>query len=112
MLIALDQLKVKISIISATSMGAVMGALYASGLSTDEIREHVVDLFSNDTVKTLLKKDMKIPGIGYSTAEKLIAELVRRTGWDPEFHELMVPLRILASDKVTQQSVVIRHGRV
>lgn len=76
MLIALEQLKIKVSLISATSMGAVMGALYASGLTPTEIREHVIDLFSNDTVKRLLKEDAQIPGIGYSYAEKLIEELL------------------------------------
>ena len=37
----LDDLGIKPSIISGTSMGAIIGALYASGMSGKEIREHI-----------------------------------------------------------------------
>jgi len=37
---------------------------------------------------------------------------VKFAGWDPEFHELMIPLYITASDKVSQRGVIIQHGRV
>ena len=55
---------------------------------------------------------MKFPRFGLSKAEKLIEELKKFVGWDPEFYELMIPLFIIAADKVSQKSVILRHGNV
>jgi NTE family protein len=43
---ALDELGIKPALISGTSIGAIFGAAYASGLSGSEIREHCEELFS------------------------------------------------------------------
>jgi len=112
MLVAMEQLKIPIKMISGTSMGAVIGAMFASGLSAKEIRKGAIELFSKDGVKKLLLEDMKFPRFGLSKAEKLIEELKIFVGWDPEFYELMIPLFIIAADKVSQKSVILRHGNV
>ena len=56
--------------------------------------------------------DRKYPGLPLSSGEKLIEELIKVTGWDPEFYELRIPLLIVASDKVSQRNVILRHGKV
>ena len=55
---------------------------------------------------------MKIPGVAFSTAEKLFDEILHFAGCDLDFHELMVPLYVVAADKASQKSVILRHGRV
>ena len=112
MLIALKQLKVPISMISGTSMGAVMGALVASGADPLKIRKEVGELFAKDKIARLIKGDRKFPFFGPSTADSVIAEIVKFAGWDPEFHELMIPLYVVTSDKKSQKPVIIRHGKV
>ncbi len=47
MLEAFDELGIKPSVIAGCSMGAVVGACYAGGMSAREIREHALRLLSN-----------------------------------------------------------------
>ena len=47
MLEAFDELGIKPSVISGCSMGSVVGACYAGGMSAREIREHALRLLSN-----------------------------------------------------------------
>lgn len=44
---ALDELGVKPDVIAGTSIGALLGAGYAAGLTGKEIREHTIGVFSN-----------------------------------------------------------------
>ena len=44
---ALDELGVRPDVISGTSIGALLGAGYASGMSGKDIREHTIGVFSN-----------------------------------------------------------------
>ena len=112
MLIALQQLRIPVKMISGTSMGAVIGALYASGKSPEEVRDGLIEFFANGTLQKLLKLDQRIPWLGFSSAEKLMEEIIKFTGWDPEFYELRVPLCVVAADRVSQESVILRYGRV
>jgi NTE family protein len=54
----LDDLGIKPSIIAGTSMGAIIGALYASGISGKEIRERISKLLilKDDTWRDILAK--------------------------------------------------------
>jgi predicted acylesterase/phospholipase RssA len=112
MLIALDQLKIPVSMISGTSMGAVFGALYATGTSTEEIREIANKFLGSGRINELIAKEMRVPGFGFSSANLLIDELIKITDADPDFYELDPPLFVIAADKISQQSVVFRHGKV
>jgi NTE family protein len=47
MLEAFDELGIRPSVISGCSMGALVGAMYAAGMSGRELREHCVRLLSN-----------------------------------------------------------------
>ena len=55
---ALEANQVQIDYIAGTSMGAVVGALYASGLSADQVREK---LFSVDWDSTLRDVNSPLP---------------------------------------------------
>ena len=55
----------------------MIGALYACGLTPDEIREHAVELFARNGVMEAIKKDAKIASFGFSTGERLVEELKR-----------------------------------
>lgn len=112
LLLGLKQNNIKVSMISGTSMGAIIGAFYASGVALDEIRDFTVHFFADDEVMQWVKEDRKFSGLGPSTADKLIYELKKLTGWDPDFYQLKIPFYILAADKVSQKSVILRHGKV
>src|SRR4030042_1959962 len=54
----LDDLRIRPAVISGASMGAIVGALYASGMSANEIRESIERrlILKNDTWRDVLEK--------------------------------------------------------
>ena len=112
LLVALDRLGIPIRMISGTSVGAVIGALYAAGAPAREIRSWVIDTLDNEGVDRPTPGGVELHHFGRTRAEKLLASLVRLSGSDPEFYELMIPLFIVAADKISQRPVIFRHGRV
>ncbi|MCH7676434.1 patatin-like phospholipase family protein, partial [candidate division KSB1 bacterium] len=110
MLIALEELKIPVHMISGTSMGAILGALYAGGSTPKELRQHAIEIFSDNRLMSLISQDKS--GFSASSGEKLMDDLRRRAGWDPEFYELKIPLYVVAADRVSQKSVILRHGNV
>lgn len=115
---ALDDLGIKPNIISGTSMGAIIGALYASGMSGKEIRERIsrILILKDDTWRDIVakKSDLlklvkafasEIPRGGFINTqgffEYLFSEIKKRT-----FEELEIPLLVVAADYWTAEEVV------
>ena len=123
MLEALDELKLKPSYITGTSMGAVTGVLYCSGLSAKEVRQVIseITITENDTLRDVMTKKRvfkwlnfmapQFEGGGLLKAENFINFLLEsikaRT-----FEELVIPLRVVASDFWTREQVVLEHGEL
>jgi NTE family protein len=133
----LEALHVPIDCIAGTSMGAVIGSLYASGMSADAI-EHALsrlDLgnvaFDRDARSEQLESqredDVSYPiavpmgfGDGHLKLSKglvqgnqLMALLREYTGQFPgdvDFDRLPIPFRAVATDLETGERVVLRHG--
>jgi NTE family protein len=116
---SLDDLGIKPSIISGTSMGAIIGALYASGMSGKEIREHIRRhlILKEDTWRDIIAKKGHLlkwvsafspePARGgfintQGFFEYLFSEIKRRT-----FEELEVPLLVIAADYWTAEEIVL-----
>ena len=57
MLIALEELKIPVHMISGTSMGAILGALYAGGSTPKELRQHAIEIFSDNRLMSLISQD-------------------------------------------------------
>ncbi|NIR52247.1 hypothetical protein GWO43_27010, partial [candidate division KSB1 bacterium] len=106
----LKELKIPVHMISGTSMGAILGALYCGGSTPQELRQHAIEIFSDNGVMKLIDYDKK--WLGASSGDELMNDLCRRAGWDPEFYELKIPLFVVAADRVSQKSVILRHGKV
>lgn len=117
----LDDLGLRPHRIAGTSIGAVLGALYASGLSGKEIRSLVDDLllrkiekFSDVfTRKDLLKwVEMIDPGFHRGAllkGEKIIRFLSESMECSA-FEELSIPLRVVAADFYTGEQMVFQSG--
>jgi len=117
-----DQNNIPVSRISGTSIGAVIGALYASGKSSmliqDDLHNHVV--LKDDRKRDFVKKisrlvvwlskfrfDLKETRTVYphKFLEFLLKDVEART-----FEELQIPLCIIATDFWTGEEVVIDSG--
>ncbi|MEP1156448.1 patatin-like phospholipase family protein [Roseibium sp.] len=115
---AMDDLGVRPAEIAATSMGAILGGFYASGLSGREVREITVDLFTRKPQllqKLFLKNgrtwaslfNMMRPAI---IDPVVLFETVFPDGVADSFSDLGVPMKIIATDFYSQSQVVLDRG--
>jgi NTE family protein len=121
MLEVLDELGVRPARITGSSIGAVIGALYASGKTGRQIRELVEQfLISPDEglVEELLDRDalrwvefieIDLGHGGLLSSEGFISFLYDTLG-DNTFEELEIPLGITAADLWEREEVVLQSG--
>lgn len=118
MLEAFDELGLKPKIISGTSIGAIMGAAYASGIPASILRTHTRELLTQrfGLVREVLsdKPLQRLRGLfsGPSAlfdAEALL-DLIMPKGMATDFESLQIPLKIVASDFYDQEPQVFTSG--
>ena len=100
---ALEELGIKPDIISGTSAGSVVGALYASGLTPDEILDLFVDKDFGDFT------EFAILSGGVFKPSKFISFLKKHLKIST-FEELKIPLRVVATDLDNGKSVSFKSG--
>ncbi len=134
----LEDLHIPIDYITGTSMGSIVGGLYASGMSTDEIRDILVSTDWSTAFKDSIpreersfrrKKDDELylyksrPGISDTGQIKLPVGLLEGQAIDlmfkrltlpvadvRSFDQLSIPYRAVATDIVTGKAVVLANG--
>ncbi|MCD4774815.1 MAG: patatin-like phospholipase family protein [Candidatus Aegiribacteria sp.] len=115
----LDEMKIKPCCIAGTSIGAVMGALYASGLSGSEIRRLVQDTIirKNDSPVEILKDirrlvkllDIDFIGPGVFKGDSIMKYLYDAIKID-NFDKLEIPLKVVTTDFWASSQVIISSG--
>ncbi len=118
-----DELGIKLHCITGTSIGAILGALYASGHSAKDIAQLFYELITppHATWKDLFqKKDMlKIlelidPHISFKPQGLLKGEKLLHYLYDQmqieTFEELNIPLKVVATDFWRREQVVFSSG--
>lgn len=133
----LEKLQIPIDYIAGTSMGAVVGGLYASGMSSDEIEQQLKSIdwgavFNDKPTRVELSQRRKTDDLLYlikgkvGVSEKGVSipnaavqgqkfDLILKkltlpvTGID-NFDDLPIPYRAVAMDIVTGEEVVIASG--
>jgi NTE family protein len=102
---ALEEARVPVDMIAGTSMGGLIGGLYAAGISIQELAA-----FSKKTgIMDLASPDRKWRGLfGHTKMEKLLGNLLG----DPDitFEQLQVPLAVTATDIEKNELVVLDEG--
>ena len=136
---ALEELNIPVDVIAGTSIGAVIGGFYASGLTPDRIEEVIKDInwdaaFLEDTPRPLRsfrrkreddlflvnqrpgfnQRELRLPfGIVQGQVIDLItAETVLPASLVRDFDDLPVPFRAVAADIATGEAVVLGSGNL
>lgn len=91
--------------IAGTSIGAVIGAAYAAGFSPDELEE----VAKTTDWKNIV--DFTVPKSGLLEPE-LVEQKIRKLVRHKDFHELNIPLNVVAYNLSTQERVVFSKGNV
>lgn len=120
MLEVFDELRIKPKIIAGTSIGAIFGAAYASGLSASEIRGIAEDalrqrldivrqlfLSRSDPIQRMLGV---VPRRNALLNPEALLRLVMPSRLAKDFADLKIPLRVVASDFFAQEQVVFDRG--
>ncbi len=115
---ALDELGIRPSTIAGTSIGALIGAAYAAGMTGAEIRAHCSDLFQKRTelVKRFLTRwEGGLAQIwGSLTPPIAAADRLLKTLLPPQvpetFEALQIPLIVVATDFYAQDQLLIEQG--
>jgi len=115
---ALDELGLKPTLVTGTSMGAIIGACYAAGLSGRDIRRHALDLFRDraKVMAALLQARVGkfIDLFSRGNPALLDGEKVLDLFWPDQvpdrFDELVLPFRAVATDFYQRQMRVFQEG--
>jgi NTE family protein len=123
MLEVLDDLHIKPHRITGSSIGAVIGALYASGMSARDIRalveEFIIssdeklfdELLNPDAMRWMNFIEVELGKGGLLSTEGFVKFLHKQLG-DIKFEQLQIPLQIVASDLWERKQVVLQSGPV
>jgi NTE family protein len=115
---ALDELGIRPAVIAGTSIGAILGAVYAAGMPGAEMRDFAIQLFGNRTemIKRIAKRwpgalsalwNPFTPAMfnGETLIEILLPEIVPL-----EFSGLQIPLIVVATDFYAEEQVLFESG--
>jgi NTE family protein len=133
----LEEMKVPVDCIAGTSMGALVGAGYASGIPAAALQEFLVEIDWKSVVGGLGQRDLQpieqkragvtysnnlelglkdgrvvVPGGIVNTAgiEDLLRTYVARARMQSSFDRLPIPFRAVATDMITGEMVVLDKG--
>lgn len=121
MLEVLDELGIRPCCIAGTSIGAVVGAIYASGVHASSIREHTSRMLisEGDSLRDILSKrdalawirllDIDFLGNALFKGDAFVQFLYDRIE-KATFEELAIPLKVVATDFWNSAQVVFEKG--
>jgi NTE family protein len=105
----LERAGIQVDFLAGTSMGGVIAAVYAAGMSPEEIEAVALQYADNRQLLKLV--DPSIPRYGIFQGEQLNA-LFRQWLQDRTFADLRIPLTLVAVDLNSGQEVHLREGLV
>lgn len=102
---ALEEAGIEVAGVAGTSVGSLVGALYAFGVDLDEVREAAEDIDWADLTRPIL------PRLGLLSLKRLREWLEEHIG-EQRIEDAPIPLRIVATDLAAGEGVVLSTGPV
>jgi NTE family protein len=107
----LEAAGIHIDMISGSSMGALVGGIYAATACADELKKNTIDLFPTKLAARRKIFDFTFPVQGLLKGGKA-AKLVRDAVKNADFLDLMIPAYIIGVDILKGEEVVFETGNV
>ena len=104
----LEKEGIPIDMIAGTSIGALIGALYAQGKNADQIKDLVIEVGSK---RFSLLADPALPKTGLIKGQK-VKNVLKSVIGNIDFKDLKLPFACVATDINSGEEVVIRQGLV
>lgn len=105
----LDELGLKPSILSGTSIGAIVGALYASGYSGKDMEELLNEIGLKEISKMVDPSFFSLAGL---VKGKGVIDFLKKNIPVKTFEQLKIPLKIVATDYWQQREVILEKGEL
>lgn len=120
MLEAFDELGLRPKVIAGTSIGAIVGAAYASGIPAKVLRAHTRELLTQRfglmrevfAERPLQRLRGLFSGSSSLFDAEAVLELIMPKGVAAQFDALAIPLKVVASDFYDQEAQVFTSGAV
>ncbi len=108
-ILALEAYDIPIDIIAGTSIGAVIGSLYASGATVKELEEVALSIKKS---KTLFMIDPTFPRSGLISGDRIEKMLNKFALKNLTFGDLNIPFSAVATEIESGAEVIINQGKV
>jgi predicted acylesterase/phospholipase RssA len=105
---ALEEGGYRVDYVGGTSVGAMVGAWLAMGMTTAEIEATMRRAYSPENVDELFRLSLS----GLSSGGDLQRRMCRETTLDRSFAQLVLPLVVMAVDLIGRRATAIREGPV
>ncbi|MGD9784240.1 MAG: patatin-like phospholipase family protein [Hyphomicrobiaceae bacterium] len=119
---AFDEMGLKPDVITGTSIGAIFGAAYASGLSGREIRAHTSEMLTQrlSLVRELFSARAHatsrflglLAGRSALLDPAALLDIIMPRRLAPDFESLKIPLKVVATDFYLQEPYVFSQGNL
>jgi len=96
---------IPIDLIAGSSMGAVVGTLYAAGTSIERLYQFAL------AFKRKYYLDYTVPKMGFISGNR-VKELIRLFTHQKHFHQLNIPVAVVATDLYDGKKVIFKEGPV
>lgn len=108
----LKEQHINVDIVAGSSIGSLVGGLWASGYEPEELEKIACDLeLKNAFFRLLGFRDMSAAHLGFFKGNQITRWLESYLG-DKTFRDLKFPLKIIAANLFTSESVLMETGRV
>ena len=104
----LEREGIPIDMITGTSAGAAIGALYAQGKNINEIKDLARSWDWKQRARII---DLALPKTGFIAGKKL-KQLLKSIIGDVKFNDLKIPFACIATDIMSGEEVIINQGSV
>ena len=105
----LEAYDIPIDIIAGTSIGSVVGSLYAAGASIDQLEEAALSMKKSTTLFLI---DPALPHSGLISGNKIVEMLNDLALEDKTFDDLKIPFEAVATDVESGAEVILTQGKV
>lgn len=123
MLETLDEMQIEPNVIAGSSIGTIMGVLYASGYSGSEMREIALELFEADNgwlgglwdrITSIGLLELLRPGLGEGGLldAQGVTDFIQDKIQVTRLEELQIPMKVVATDFWKREQVVFEAGEI
>jgi NTE family protein len=109
---ALEEEDVPVGAIAGTSVGALIGSLYAAGVTTAQMEQMTQEIGWSSLTNYSRFSMLRLMMTGQKLSTKNMEVYLRRRIGDTRFDELKIPFASVATDIQTGEKLVFREGSV